>query len=164
MAVAGAKSTAAPRSTGTLKKSVVEILVVAIVAAAIGCAASYSQLQLFSTKPAEPRPDQATETPSPPAATSVFHLPPLVTNLASPADVWVRLEVSLVIDTLSTPHPDVLSTEIAGDFLIYMRTLTLAQLEGGVGLQNLRQDLFERAAIRSGGKVTELVVRTLVIQ
>ena len=146
MAVAGAKSTAAPRSTGTLKKSVVEILVVAIVAAAIGCAASYSQLQLFSTKPAEPRPDQATETPS------------------SPADVWVRLEVSLVIDTRSTPHPDVLSTEIAGDFLIYMRTLTLAQLEGGVGLQNLRQDLFERAAIRSGGKVTELVVRTLVIQ
>jgi hypothetical protein len=31
-------------------------------------------------------------------------------------------------------------------------------------LQNIRQDLNERALIRSGGKVTELIIRTLVVQ
>ncbi len=42
--------------------------------------------------------------------------------------------------------------------------MSLKQLEGPIGLQNIRQDLNERAAIRTGGKVRELVIRTLVVQ
>ena len=36
-----------------------------------------------------------------------------------------------------------------GDELAYLRTVTLSQIEGPIGLQNIRQDLNERAAIRS---------------
>ena len=45
-----------------------------------------------------------------------------------------------------------------------MRTLTLAQIAGASGLQHLREDLNERAAIRSDGRVRELILQTLVVQ
>ena len=38
------------------------------------------------------------------------------------------------------------------------------QFEGSRGLQHLRDDLSERANIRSSGKVRELIIETLVIQ
>ena len=42
--------------------------------------------------------------------------------------------------------------EIAGDILAFMRTQTLAQIQGVAGLQHLRQDLNERVATRSRGQ------------
>jgi flagellar FliL protein len=45
-----------------------------------------------------------------------------------------------------------------------MRTLSEAQIGGASGLQHLREDLNERAAIRSGGLVRELIIQTLVVQ
>ena len=57
-----------------------------------------------------------------------------------------------------------LGAEIAGDILAFLRTTSLSQIQGAAGLQNLRDDLNERVAIRSGGSVKELVIRTLVVQ
>jgi flagellar FliL protein len=54
--------------------------------------------------------------------------------------------------------------QIADDVLAYLRTGSLHQLEGPIGLENIRQDLNERAATRSGGKVQAFVIRTLVVQ
>ena len=91
-------------------------------------------------------------------------MPPIVTNLGEPKDVWIRLEASIVFDAKAIPHPEKMADEIAGDELAYLRTITLSQIEGPIGLQNIRQDLNERAAIRSNGKVSELIIRTLVVQ
>jgi hypothetical protein len=44
----------------------------------------------------------------------------------------------------------VLRKRIEDDFLSLLRTLTLAHLEGGLGLQHLREDLNERAKVRQG--------------
>ena len=62
------------------------------------------------------------------------------------------------------PHPEARRGEIGDDILAYLRTVTLKQLEGPVGLQSIREDLNERAATRSDGKVREFVIRTLVVQ
>lgn len=94
----------------------------------------------------------------------LFDLPPIVTNLSIPQDTWIRLEATLLFDEKAVPHPEVLGAEIAGDILAFLRTTTLTQIQGISGLQNLRQDLNERVAIRSNGSVKELVIRTLVIQ
>jgi flagellar FliL protein len=94
----------------------------------------------------------------------LFDLPPIVTNLSVPQDTWIRLEASLLFDEKAVPHPEALSAEIAGDILAFLRTTTLTQIQGIAGLQNLRQDLNERVAIRSNGAVKELVIRTLVLQ
>ena len=99
-----------------------------------------------------------------PAASGLFEMPPIVTNLGSPKDTWIRLEASIVFDAKAVQHPETLAEDIAGDELAYLHTVALSQVEGPIGLENIRQDLNERAAIRSGGKVSELVIRTLVVQ
>ena len=48
--------------------------------------------------------------------------------------------------------------------LAFVRTLTLAQLQGASGLQHLREDLNERVAIRTDGHIHELMIEMLVIQ
>ena len=99
-----------------------------------------------------------------PPTARLFDMPPIVTNLGEPRDTWIRLEASIVFDAKALPHPEVIAGEIAGDELAYLHTVALTQIEGPIGLQNVRQDLNERAVIRSGGKVTELIIRTLVVQ
>lgn len=149
------------------KKTIAEIALVTIVAAAMG-------LGFAATQPAPPAPstqvgaadkqDKPAAAPEHPAAANLLELPPIITNLAAPSDTWIRLEVSIVFDPREVPHPEVVGGEIAGDLLAYLRTVSVTQLEGPIGLQNLRQDLSERVAIRSTGKVSELVIRTLVVQ
>jgi flagellar protein FliL len=97
-------------------------------------------------------------------ASTIVDLPPIVTNLGAPQDTWVRLEGSIIFDPKTLPHPEAVATQIADDALAYLRTVSLHQLEGPIGLENIRQDLNERAATRSGGKVHAFVIRTLVVQ
>jgi flagellar FliL protein len=98
------------------------------------------------------------------ASSKLLDLPAVVTNLGSPQETWIRLEASLLIDPKAAPQSEALGAEIASDILAFLRTTSLSQIQGAAGLQNLRDDLNERAAIRSGGSVKELVIRTLVVQ
>ena len=91
-------------------------------------------------------------------------LPPVVTNLAAPPDVWVRIEGSLLFEGKTLPHGEALAGQISGDLLAFMRTQTLQQIQGVAGLQHLRQDLNERVATRTQGKVREFVIKSLVVQ
>jgi flagellar protein FliL len=95
---------------------------------------------------------------------SLVDLPPVITNLADPTSAWVRLQASVVVDRQTTTKPDVLGAEIADDILGFMKTLSLSQIGGASGLQHLREDLSERASIRSQGHVRELIIQTLVVQ
>jgi flagellar FliL protein len=95
---------------------------------------------------------------------TIFDLQPIVTNLGTPQDTWIRLEGSIIFDPRTLPHPEAVAGQIGDDILAYLRTVSLHQLEGPIGLENIRQDLNERAATRSGGKVRAFVIRTLVVQ
>ena len=96
--------------------------------------------------------------------TIIRELPPIVTNIALPEDVWIRLETSLVFDAEKLPEPDVAIKEISSDILSYLRTLSLPQVQGARGLRHLREDLNERVAIRTDGKVKELLIQGMVVQ
>jgi flagellar protein FliL len=96
--------------------------------------------------------------------TSLRELPPVIANLAEPGDTWVRVQASIVFDGKAVPKPDLVAAEISEDILGFIRTLTLAQIGGASGLQHVREDLNERASIRSKGLVRELIIQTLVVQ
>jgi flagellar FliL protein len=98
------------------------------------------------------------------ADAEVRELPPIITNLARPSNTWVRLQASIVFDNKGIHKPDADATEITADILAYLRTLSLDQIGGASGLGHLREDLNERAAIRSDGRVREVVIQTLVVQ
>ncbi|GGB60100.1 flagellar protein [Roseibium aquae] len=92
-------------------------------------------------------------------------LDPIVTNLSAPADAFVRIQASVVFSEAVEPtQMDVLSSRIEEDIIAFLRTLTITHLEGGVALQHLREDLNERARIRSEGHVEELILESMVIQ
>jgi flagellar FliL protein len=143
----------------SMMQMILATAVVTVMAAAMGA--------LFAVPPpaaeAKAKEEASASAPSP-TGSDLFEMPPIVTNLAAPKDIWVRLEASIVFDAKAVPHPETMADEIAGDELAYLRTITLDQIEGPIGLQNIRQDLNERATIRSNGKVSELIIRTLVVQ
>jgi flagellar FliL protein len=91
----------------------------------------------------------------------VVPIPAITTNLDVPSSVWVRLELSLVFDG---PVDHMIANDIQQDILAYMRTVKLVQIEGPSGFQHLKQDLNERAAIRSKGRVKQILVRTLLFE
>lgn len=91
-------------------------------------------------------------------------LKPVVVNLAAPSSTFVRVEAALVFKNGTLANPDVTAAEVREDIMAYMRSLSLSQLEGPSALQHVREDLNDRASIRSQGKITELVLLTLVVQ
>ncbi|NBN64874.1 flagellar protein [Microvirga tunisiensis] len=112
---------------------------------------------------------EAAATPAPaapvyPALSRLRQLKPLVTNLAAPKDAWIRVQASIILDESDIDDPGILAGHIEEDILAYLRTITLEHVEGAAGLQHLREDLNERAITRSGGKVRELILESLVVQ
>lgn len=98
------------------------------------------------------------------AGATLLRLTPVVANLRAPADVWARVDLALVMEAAEGEDQQRLAAEIAADALAYMRTLELTQIEGASGLQFLREDLSERAATRSQGRVREVILESLVVQ
>lgn len=94
----------------------------------------------------------------------IKELPPIVTNLAAPETKWVRLQAAIVYDLSVTPQPELLARELMSDIVAFLRTLTLASVEGVDGLRRLQEDLSERAAIRSEGRIREFIIQALVVQ
>ncbi|MFG1480406.1 flagellar basal body-associated FliL family protein [Xanthobacter sp. V4C-4] len=95
---------------------------------------------------------------------TIKDLKPVVVNLAAPSSTFVRLEAALVFKNGALANPDVTAAEVREDIMAYMRSLSLSQLEGPSALQHLREDLNDRASTRSQGKITELVLLSLVVQ
>jgi flagellar protein FliL len=94
-------------------------------------------------------------------ANGVIQLEPITTNLAFPSNRWVRLEVAL----LFKDKPDIkLAETIHQDIAVYLRTVSLQQIEGPRGFQYLKEDLEERTDMISEGKVARLMFRTFLIQ
>ena len=147
---------AAPPRKG-IKAMLIEFLVVALIGA--GAGAGFEM-----TRPGPSEAPASKETPAEVEPSTIYDLPPIVTNLGAPQDTWIRLEASMVFDPKILPHPEAVAGKIGEDILAYVRTVTLKQLEGPIGLQAIREDLNDRAATRSEGKVRELVLRTLVVQ
>lgn len=101
------------------------------------------------------------EKPAAGGAVHVKALEPIIANLAYPSDSMVRLEVSLIF---SENVDDAVASAVQEDILAYMRTVSLQQIQGPRGFTYLRDDLTERAKLRSKGKVADLVFRTFVIE
>lgn len=156
--------------------SLVGILLASVLAAGGGAFLGWSQ---FAEKPPEkhssPRshgkdePHKAGDGEKYTDGTRIRDLQPITTNLAGQPAAWIRLEASVVLGGEDEPKEK--SSEevemlrlINEDVVAYLRTLTVAQIQGPSGFQSLREDLDERVRIRSEGKVTELIVQSMVLE
>lgn len=94
---------------------------------------------------------------------SVVPLKPILTNVKLPQDVWIRLEAGVVARP-GEKISDELAATIGGDFMSFLKTVNLMQLRGPAGLEYLRIDLQERAAMRSEGKIEKVYIWALVME
>jgi flagellar FliL protein len=133
---------------------------------AVGAGGLFGMLALggaaeHATRP-EPVAAYGRKTKSPETA-SVRQLPAIVTNLASPQKTWIRLEAAIAFADPAADSNE-LAAAIAEDVVAFLRTVPIGQLEGPSALLHLREDLNERARVRSGGKVRELIIQSLVLE
>lgn len=158
--MATADTAAAPSSKGNLIVTLAALTVLAVVGGGVVGKVLAGRIQAATPE-------------APPAAApakpynndlEIRELPAIVTNLADPGDTRVRLQVSIVFAKKSVEEPTILMAKINDDLVAFLKTVSLKDLEGASGLQNLREDLNDRAAARSDGKVREVIIETLVLQ
>lgn len=106
--------------------------------------------------------------PAPPIKYSgdlvIRDLKPVITNLASPVNTWIRIETAIIFENGAIENAEVTAAKIEEDVLAYMRTVTLDQLQGPSAFEHLHDDLNERVDIRTEKSVRELVIKTMVVQ
>jgi flagellar protein FliL len=90
-------------------------------------------------------------------------LAPVISNLATP-ETWVRLEAAILYDESEGKLDPALPAQITEDVLALMRTLTIGHVSGASGFIHLKEDINERAALRSGGRVRDVLIQTLVFE
>lgn len=133
-------------------------------AAVAGGLVGWHLVEAARTKASTASPETAAAPHAYTSGTSLRELAPVITNLADPPEAWVRLQAAIVVEPEATKKVELLAAQIGEDILAYLRTASLASIGGASGLRHLREDLNERARIRSDGEVRELVIFALVVQ
>ncbi len=134
-----------------------------------GAAGGGLGLFLAPTMQAEKTDEEKAEEPkeTPPEYSSgqrLKALQPIVTNLAKPKKVFIRLESSVIFSKAPEGNPDEMTARLANDFLNFLRTLTIGRIEGPSGILHLKTDLTEIARIRSEGQIEEVIISSLVVE
>ena len=159
----------APKKKSALLVTIAAVAVVTVIAGAGGWFLGQMLSPVVNVpKKAEPPPAETTSKKPDDGLpmlsadeTGVTQLEPILTNLAYPSDKWVRLDVALMFK--DKPDPKV-AEAIHQDIMLYLRTVTLQQIEGPRGFQYLKEDLQDRADLISDGKISKILFRTFVIQ
>ena len=92
---------------------------------------------------------------------AVVPLEPIITDLAGPAGLRIRLEMAVVFS--GTPSRSV-AEAIHADALAYLRATTPAEIGTPSGYLFVRADLARRARDLSNGLATDVLVRTFLVE
>lgn len=153
---------------------VVALAIVSVIAG--GAGAGFAATMLKQTKP-EPVSAAAATAADPHAAakpaveqTNRFPadavevpLAPIVTGLGPSADRKMRLEASVIV-TKEAATSATLKTELIEDIVVFLNSVSAEEISGVRGLQNLREDLDDRARVRGRGMVLGLLISGFVLE
>lgn len=94
----------------------------------------------------------------------VRQLAPIITNLASPKDTWIRLEVSLVINPEAQAEQDMIAVKSSDQLLTMVRTISLSQIEGASGFLHFKEDINDLIRENSEHKVAQVLINSMVVE
>lgn len=94
----------------------------------------------------------------------VVLFPPIITNIAMPQTVWIRLEGHILVRKDSKTNQELLATSSAEQILAYVRTLKLSDIQGTNGLYYLTEDINEIIRNFSGGDVRSILISGFVVE
>ena len=90
-------------------------------------------------------------------------VPSIITDLDTEPKMRARLDVSIIV-AHGTPESTTLVGEVREDVIAYLNGLTLAEIQGVRGFQNLREQLDDRARVRGRGAILGLLIGGLVLE
>lgn len=154
-----------PKAGPSLISFILAVVVVTVLAAGAGGGLGiflYSTVETAAKQKVAAKDEKAL--PAYAGDLTVKTMPPVITNLATPSDVLLRIEASVIFDGPPPQDAEALTAQISGDTLAFLRTVSLRQIEGASGLLHLREDLTERAKIRSEGRVREFIIQALAVE
>ncbi len=93
----------------------------------------------------------------------VMPIPPIVTNLGNPSDLFVRLQAAIVLEP-GARDTAALAAKVGDDLVVYLRTVSITEIQGATGFQYLREDLKKRAIELGGGKIRDLLLTGFVVE
>ena len=143
---------------------ILAMFILTLISGAAGAFFGMQTVSVVKDAQQEQKPEPAPVNPEYSGTMTVKELPSIVTNLGQPDHPMIRLQAAIIFDRKDVASPDVLAHQISEDILAFLSTTSSSQIEGASGLQHLREDLNDRAKIRSNGHVRELVIETLVVQ
>lgn len=90
-------------------------------------------------------------------------IPSIIVDLKGEPRSRVRLDLS-VVAAHGTAQTGVLKDEVREDVIAYLKGLTVTDIQGVRGFQNLREQLDDRAKIRGRGAILGLLIGGFVIE
>jgi flagellar protein FliL len=90
-------------------------------------------------------------------------IPSVIADLETEPKMRVRLDVSIIV-AHGTPETTTLKGEVKEDVIAYLKGLSVADIQGVRGFQNLREQLDDRARIRGRGAVLGLLIGGLLLE
>lgn len=98
-----------------------------------------------------------------PADALEIPIPSIIVDLSGEPKSRARLDIS-VIAVHGTSESSLLKNEIREDVIAYVKGLTVSDIQGVRGFQNLREQLEDRARIRGRGSVLGLLIGGFVVE
>jgi flagellar protein FliL len=99
-----------------------------------------------------------------PADIDYAALPPVIVNLREPSQVWLRLEGGITYAKSGEKKSELLVAESAQQIAQFIKTLSLADIEGPDGMQFLQEDVNGIVKALSNGQVDQVLVTGLVVE
>ncbi len=93
----------------------------------------------------------------------VMTLAPIVTNLGNPSDLFVRLQAAIVLEPGANGSA-ALAAKVGDGLVVYLRTVSLTEIQGPAGFQFFREDLKKRAIQLGGGNIRDLLLTEFVVE
>jgi flagellar FliL protein len=94
----------------------------------------------------------------------VRQLAPIVTNLQSPKDSWIRIELSLVLKPEAASEQDIIAVQAGDKVLGLLRTIALSQIDGPSGLLHLREDLTDLLVGGHDSMIQQVLIGSMVVE
>ena len=96
--------------------------------------------------------------------TVVRSLAPIVSNLGSPSETWMRLEISILMHEMEQAEQDELAVKAADSVVGFLRTVNLKSIEGPSGFTHFREDLSDILKSTFNGKITGVLIGSMVVE
>lgn len=90
-------------------------------------------------------------------------VPSVITDIGTDPRMRARLDVSIIV-AHGTSESTTLIGEVREDMIAYLKGLTVADIQGVRGFQNLREQLDDRARVRGRGAILGLLIGGLVLE